>query len=148
MGVVKEQNHTVSPVSNWFAFYVSHQSDNNSSDTAKLIFDLEKSKVNVMGEVKGQGHIVHPVSNRCTSLLFHINQTNHSWDMSNKVFDLKKNTPEIWQKKGFSNRILPKSYEVITMAREIKLQSFVVIGWVVLTLSCRQANFCLSMSQP
>ena len=61
-----------------------------SSDTAILKFDLEKSKVKVMGEVKGQGHIVHSVSNRCTSLSFPINPTNHSWDMSNKVFDLEK----------------------------------------------------------
>ena len=43
-----------------------------------------------MGEVKGQGHIVHPVSNRCISFSFHIDWTNHSWDMSNRVFDLEK----------------------------------------------------------
>ena len=43
-----------------------------------------------MGEVKGQGHMVHPVSNQCTSFSFHINQTNHSWYMSNRVFHLEK----------------------------------------------------------
>ena len=72
MGVVKGQDHTVSPVSNWFAFFcftvspVSNwfafllfQSENNSWDTAILKFDLEKSKVKVMGEVNGRGHIIH-----------------------------------------------------------------------------------------
>ena len=50
-----------------------------------------------MGEVKGQGHIVHMVSNQYTSFSFHINWTNHSWDMSNKVRDLEKNTSEIFK---------------------------------------------------
>ena len=50
-----------------------------------------------MGEVKGQSYIVHPVSNRCTSVSFHVNRTNHSWDMSNRVFDLEKNTYEIFK---------------------------------------------------
>ena len=111
IGVVKGQDHTVSPVSNWFAFfYVSHQSDNNSPDTTILKFDLEKSKV--MGEVKGQGDMVHPVSNRCTSFSFHINQTNHSWNMSNSVWPWK-NRSEILAKKKVSNRIPPKSNQVI-----------------------------------
>ena len=50
-------------------------------------------------------------------------------------------------KKRVSNRIPPKSYQVIGMIRSILLPSFVVIFWVVLTLSCRQGYFCLSMSQ-
>ena len=58
------------------------------------------------------GPIVHPVSNRCTSFSFHINLTNHSWNMSNRVFDLKKTHPKfskkIWQKR-VSNRLPPKS---------------------------------------
>ena len=114
--------------------FVSHQSNNNSWDTAFLKFDREKSKVKVTGEVKVQGHIVHPVSNLCT-FSFHINQTTHSWDMSYRVFDHEKTHPKfskkIWQKK-VSSRIP---------------QSFPVIGWVVLTLSCRQSNFCSSMPQ-
>ena len=68
-----------------------------------------------MGEVKGLDHIVHPVSKRCTSFSFHINQTNHSWDMSNRMFDLEKTHPKfskkIWQKK-VSNKIPPKSNQV------------------------------------
>ena len=46
------------------------------------------------------------------------------------------------------NRIPPKSNQVMTMTRGIKPLSVVVIGWVILTLSCRKAYFCLSMSQP
>ena len=56
-------------------------------------FDLEKSKVKVMSEVQDQGHIVYPVSNPCTSLSFHINRTNHSRDMSKRVFSLEKIHP-------------------------------------------------------
>ena len=104
-----------------------------------------------MGEVKSQGHIIHPVSNRCT-FSFHINRTNYSWDMSNRVFDLEKTHPKfskkILQKKRVSNRMPLKSNQVIGMTSGISLPSFVVIGWVVLTFSCRQANLCLSMPQP
>ena len=50
-------------------------------------------------------------------------------------------------KKRVSNRIPPKSNQVIGMNRRILLPHFVVISLVVLTLSCRQGYFCLSMSQ-
>ena len=109
-------------------------------------------KVKVMGEAKVQGHIVYPVSERCTSFPFHINRTNHSWDMSNTVFDFEKTYPKflkkIWQKNRVAYKIPPKYNQVISMTRGISLPSFVEIGGVVLTSSCRQANFCLSMSQP
>ena len=82
--------------------FVSHQSDNNSWDTAILKFDLQKSKVTVMGEVKDWGHIVNPISNQCTSFSFHINRTNHSWGMSNRVFDLQKTHPK-FSKKNWQN---------------------------------------------
>ena len=119
MGVVKGQDHTVSPVSNWFAFFLVHINQITIQDTAILKFHLEISKVKVMGEVKGQGHIVHPESNRCTSFSFSINRTNHSWDMSNGVF---KNTSDIIKEnlaKKVSNRIPPKSNQVISMTRGI-----------------------------
>ena len=61
-------------------------------------FDLEASMVKVMSEVKGQGHILYPVSHRYTSFLFHINRTNHSWDMAKIVFDLEKTHPKILKK--------------------------------------------------
>ena len=105
-------------------------------------------KVNVMGEVKGQGHIIHPVSNRYTSFSFNINGTNHSWDMFNRVFDLEKThrkfSKKIWKKKFPTGKL----QSLINITRGISLPSLVVIGWVVLTLSCRQANLCSSMSQP
>ena len=77
----------------------------HSSNKSISNFNYFKSwnyKVKVMGEVKGEGHIVHPVSNQCTSFWFHINRTNHSWDMSNIVFDLEKTHPK------FSKKILQK----------------------------------------
>ena len=43
-----------------------------------------------MSEVKGQGHILYPVSNQYTSFSFHINRTNHSWNMAKIMFDLEK----------------------------------------------------------
>ena len=45
-----------------------------------------------MSGVKGQGHLLYPVpvSNPYTSFSFHINLTNHSWDMAKIVFDLEK----------------------------------------------------------
>ena len=52
-----------------------------------------------MSEFKGQGHILYPVSNQYTSFSFHINRTNHSWDMAKIVFDLEKNTSEFFKEK-------------------------------------------------
>ena len=49
MGVVKAQDHTVSPVSNRFAAFLFHI---NQITIPILKFDLEKSKVKVMSEVK------------------------------------------------------------------------------------------------
>ena len=71
---------------------------------------------------EGEGHIVQPVSNQCTSFSFHINRTNHSWDMSNRVFDLEKhiqNFKRKFDKNRVSNRIPPKSNQMLSMTREI-----------------------------
>ena len=61
------------------------------------------------------------------------------------TFDLEKIHPnflkKICQNKGV-DRTSPKSNQVIIMSRAIALPCFVVIRWVVLTLSRRQANFC------
>ena len=43
-----------------------------------------------MSEIQGQGHILYTVSNRWNSYSFHINLTNHSWDMAKMVLDLEK----------------------------------------------------------
>ena len=81
------------PISIWFASFMFHINQTNNSwdtGTAILRFDLEKSKVKVMGEVKGQSPIINPGSNWCTSFSFYVNRTKHSWDMSNRVCDLEK----------------------------------------------------------
>ena len=128
------------------SFSLHINQNNNSWDTAILKFDLEKSKVKVMGEVKGQGPIVHPVSNWCNYFLFHFTRTNHSSDMANSVWS-SQNTSKFFFKfaKKVPTKISPKSRQVINMTGWIKLWSFVVIRWVVLTLLCRQTNFSYSM---
>ena len=106
---------------------------------------LKHPRSRSLSEVKGQGHILYPVSNQCTSFSFHINRTNHSWDMAKIVFDLEKTHPKFLKKFAkitVFDKISPKSNQVITMTRATKLPCFVVIQWVVLTLSRRQANFC------
>ena len=68
---------------------------------------LNHPRSKVMSEVKGQGHILYPVSNQCTSFLFRINRTNHSWGMAKMVFDLEKThrkfLKKICQNKSFQH---------------------------------------------
>ena len=81
-----------------------------------------------MSEVKGLGHILYPVSNQCISFSFHINQTNHSWDLAGcvfsrsntiLVFDLEKTHPKflkkIWQNNCFQHKFLQNLNRVKTM---------------------------------
>ena len=82
-----------------------------------------------MSEVKVQDHILYPVSNQCTSFSFHINPTNHSWDMAKIMLTLKKHIRNFYRKFAkitVFNRITPKSNQVITMNRATKLPRFVV----------------------
>ena len=46
--------------------------------------------------VRSKITITYPVSSRCTSFLFQINRTDHSWDMAKTVFDLE-NTSEFFK---------------------------------------------------
>ena len=105
-------------------FFISHQSDQQFMKAISKT-DLETSKVKVMSEVEeGQGHILYPASNWCTSFLFHINRTNHSWDMAKSVFDLEKTSEfskEDLPKIKVSNRTSTKSNQVITTTRTIIL---------------------------
>ena len=69
----------------------------------------------------------------------------------NIVFDLEKTHPKFFKKicqnNCFQHKFLQNLNRVITMTCTTKLPCFVVIWWVVLTLSRRQANFCLSTPQ-
>ena len=49
------------------------------------------------GGQRSRSHIV-PSINQCTSFSFHINRTNHSWDMTKIVFDLEKTHPKFLKK--------------------------------------------------
>ena len=151
MGMVMGQCHTVNPESyqlTSFSFHINQT--NNSWDIAISKFDLETFNVNVMSEVKGKGHILYPVSNWCISFLFHIKRTNDSWDLAEIVFALEKHIRNFYRKFAkitVFNKTAPQSNQVITMTSAITLPCFVVIQWVVLTLSRRQANLCQSMPQ-
>ena len=65
-----------------------------------------------MSEIKGQGQIIYQVSNQCTSCSFHINRTNHSCDVTKRMFDFETTHSEVFKDnspKKVSNRISPKS---------------------------------------
>ena len=141
MGVVKGQGHTIGPVSYQFTSFSFHiNQTNNSWDRAISKFYLATSKVKVMSEVKGQ-KVTYCTQYPTDALPF-------------RFTSIRPSIPEIWPKytsetfkRKFakitvSNRTSPKSNQVITMTRAIMLPCFVVIRQVVLTLSCRQANFC------
>ena len=50
--------------------------------------------------------------NRCTSFSFHINWTNHSWDMAKIVFDLEKTHPK-FPKKICQNKRFQQNFSKI-----------------------------------
>ena len=72
-------------------------------------------------------------------------RTNHSWDLSNSVWPCK-NTTAILKKKLTQqilfNRIPPKCNQIMSIIWGHMAKIFVLIGWVVVALSCRQPNFC------
>ena len=144
MGVVQGQYCTVRPVSYQLTSFSFHINQTNKSwDTAILKFDLETSKVKVMSQ-RSRSHILPSI--KPIHFLFVSYQSDQSflnygqnsvwpWKNTSKIFK------EICQNNSF-NRSVPKSNQVITMTRAIKLLCFVVIQWVVLTLLYRQANLC------
>ena len=111
------------PSINWFAFFLFHINQ-ITIPQIRLFWNLtlknQWPRSWVISKVKVI--LVQQISNRCTSFSFHINWTNHSWDMSNRVFDLEKTHPKfskkIWQKR-ITNIIPLKSNQVMTMTREI-----------------------------
>ena len=100
MGVVKGQGHTVGPESYLF---ISNQSDQQFLRYS--YFEIWPWNIQDQGHEWGHGHILYPTCNRCTSFLFHINRTNHCWDMAKIMFDLEKTHPKflkkIWQNNSF-----------------------------------------------
>ena len=78
--------------------FISHQSDQQFLRKSYFENWPWNIQVKVMSEVKGKCHMLCPVSNRCTSLSFHINRTNHSWDMAKIVFDLEETHPKFLKK--------------------------------------------------
>ena len=121
MGVVKGQGHVVSPVDNSFTSFWLHISQtNNSWDTTFSKVDLEKSKVKVIGEVKGQGPIVHPAFNWCTSCFVSLKSDQPFLRYGQQSVWAWKPDAKFWNKltkKEVSNRISPKSNQVISMTR-------------------------------
>ena len=78
------------PVSNWFAFFLFHINQTTILHI-QLFLNLSLKNQRSMSWVRSnvRSHS-SPSIPLCTSYSFHINQTNHSWDMSNRVFDLEK----------------------------------------------------------
>ena len=119
MDVVNWNDDIVDPVSNWFSSFSFHINQSENSWHGPISkFDLEKFKVKVMSELKGQDHIIDPVTNQCTSFLVYVSRTNSSWDMAYKVHELE----ETYHHKKVSNRIPPKSNQVIGIVRDVAIK--------------------------
>ena len=73
------------------------------------------------------------MNDRLISLSFYVNRTNHSWDMSNVVFDLEKTHPKfskkIWQKTSFQQNS-PKCNQVISMAMQKDIATKFCSDWL------------------
>ena len=62
----------------------------------KVIFDLQNSKVTVMGKVKPICHIWGLEFNPYVCFSFSGNQTNFGWDIGNFIFDLENSRSRSW----------------------------------------------------
>ena len=60
----------------------------------------------LLGVVKGQGHTIGPVSYYFASFLFHINQTNNSWDTAISKFDLETSKVKVMSEVKCQGHIL------------------------------------------
>ena len=152
MGVVKGQGHVVSPVSDSLPFRLT--------SIRPTILEIQVHQ-NMTFKIQGQGNGWGQRSRSHSSpsiqpmhFLFiscHSDQPFLRWDMGIECLTLKETHLKFRKKsspkKIVAYRIPPKSNQVMNMTRGILLPRFVVIGWVVLTLSCGQANFSSSMSQ-
>ena len=97
MCVFKGKDHTFSPVSKSFAFFLF----NINQITIPELQLFWNSTLKIKGQSHGWGQRSRSHSSPSIQpmhlLSCHINRTNHSWDMSNRVFDLEKNTSEIFK---------------------------------------------------
>ena len=146
MGVIKGQSHMVSPVSYQFASFSFHiNQTNNSWNTAIWNLSLKQSRSRswVRSKVKVTYNIPSIQPMQC---LFVSHQSDQPFLRygQNSVWPWKNihNFTRQFAKITVSHWTFPKFNQLITMTRAIKHPCFVVIGWVVLTLSCRQAIFC------
>ena len=124
--------------------FISHQSDPTIPEIElfrNLTLKHPRSRSWVRSKVKVTYCTKYPTN--ALPFYFHINWTNHSWDMAKIVFDLEKTHPKFIRKFAKITVFnIKKCNQVIPMTRTTKLPRFVLIRWVVLTLSCRQTNFC------
>ena len=94
----------------------------------------------IRDEIKGWGHIVQYPTDAPP---FHFRSIQPFMILWPIVFDLGKHIRNFKEKiaKSVYNRISPKSNQIIGIIRKIWLPSFVVIGWVALTLLYWQTIF-------
>ena len=144
-----------------FSFHVNWPS--HSWDKAISDFDREISTPGSRSWVWSKGKVIQSAQYHINSLRFHftsirptipeielfrnIQGQGHEWGQRSRSHIVPSIQPmhylyRKFAKRKVSNRNSPKSNQVITMTRAITLPRFIVIRWVVLTLSCRQANFC------
>ena len=82
-----------------------------------------------MSEVKGQCHILYPVSNRCT-FFFVSYQSDQPFLRYGKIVWPWKTHPKVKKNAKITvfNKTAPKSHQIMTMTRAIKLPCFVVMS--------------------
>ena len=68
------------------------------SSKAKVIFDLQNSKVKVIVKVKPIGHIWGLEFNRYVCFSFRGNRTTFGWDIGNSIFDLENLWSRSWSR--------------------------------------------------
>ena len=148
MGVVKGQGHTICPVSNQINSPRFHfTSIRPTIPEIELFRNLTLKHPRSRSWVRSKVNVTYCTQYPNNALPFRFTSIGPTipeiWPKM--VFDLEKHIRIFYRKFDkikVSNRTPPKSNQVINMTRAIKLSFFVVIRWVVLTLSCRQTNFC------
>ena len=156
MGVVKGQDHTVSLSSNWFAFFcfvfLFHINQITILEI-QLFWNLTLKNQRSRSWVKSRVGVILFTQYPTDAPPFRFISIGPTIPeiCPKECLTLKKHIRNFQRKFAqieVSTKIPPKCNQVISMTWAIYLPSFVMIGWSNLTLTCRQANFCLSMPQP